>query len=104
MYDLEDNKERFNVQAHIATLGKIYNTIITCLFTVFLPKAQSAYSFLSSFVLTFQCGRGRFMITLFIDEEIEIEIKSFTQCCIVGVVEPTLEFRSSSSCHEVERL
>lgn len=32
------------------------------------------------------------MITLFIDGEIEIEIKSLTQCCIVGVVEPTLEF------------
>lgn len=44
------------------------------------------------------------MITLFIDEEIEIEIKSFTQCCIVGVVEPTLEFGSPSSCHEVEKL
>lgn len=44
------------------------------------------------------------MIILFIDEEIEIEIKSFTQCCIVGAVEPTLEFGSPGSCHEVERL
>lgn len=43
------------------------------------------------------------MITLFIDGEIEIEIKSLTQCCIVWVVEPTLEFGSLSSCHEVER-
>ena len=43
------------------------------------------------------------MITLFRDGEIEIEIKSLTQCCIVGVVKPTVEFGSTSSCHEVER-
>lgn len=43
------------------------------------------------------------MITLFIDGEIETEIKSLTQGCIVGVVEPTLEFGSPSSCHEMER-
>lgn len=43
------------------------------------------------------------MITLFRDGEIEIEIKSLTQCCIVGVVKPTAEFGSTSSCHEVER-
>lgn len=43
------------------------------------------------------------MITLFIDGEIEIEIKSLTQCCIVWVAEPTLEFGSPSSCHGVER-
>lgn len=43
------------------------------------------------------------MITLFIDGRIEIEIKSLTQCCIVGVVEPAQEFGSLSFCHEVER-
>lgn len=43
------------------------------------------------------------MITLFIDEEIEIEIKSLTQCCIARAVEPTLEFGSPGSSHEVER-
>lgn len=43
------------------------------------------------------------MIALFIDGEIEIEMKSLTQCCIVGVVESTLEFDSPRSCHEVER-
>lgn len=37
------------------------------------------------------------MITLFIDREIKMEIKSLTQCCIVEVVEPTLEFGSPSS-------
>lgn len=36
------------------------------------------------------------MMTLFIDGEMETEIKSLTQCCIVGVVEPTLEFGSSA--------
>lgn len=43
------------------------------------------------------------MITLFIDGEVEIEIKSLTQCCILGVVKTTLEFGSPSSCHEVAR-
>ena len=43
------------------------------------------------------------MITLFIDGEIDIEIKLLTECCIVGVVKLTVEFGSPSSCYEVER-
>lgn len=43
------------------------------------------------------------MITLVIDGGMEIEIKSLTQCCIVGVVESAQEFGSPSFCHEVER-
>lgn len=43
------------------------------------------------------------MITLFIDGEIDTEIKLLTECCIVVVVKPTVEFGSPSSCYEVER-
>jgi hypothetical protein len=36
-------------------------------------------------------------------EKLKIEIKSLTKCCIAGVVEPTMEFGSPGSSHEVER-